>query len=137
MSTCPSLVLSVPDNPTLSFYAATQIPGLSLPVTAFETLTGPGFISITSNGAVKASSFPIRTALGYVRVTHPSGTATYVQTNGLLNGFAGLTQGSDYFLGTGGQPTLTVPTSGIAQVIGTAASATMLLVHIEPPVTLA
>lgn len=124
-------------TPTISFYAATQVPGLSLPVSAFEALAGPGFVTVTTDGVVKASSFPTLPAIGYVRVAHTSGASTYIQTNGLLNGFAGLSQGLDYFLGTGGQPTATAPTSGIAQIVATAVSSTTLLVHIEPPITLA
>lgn len=137
MSDCPSLTLTVPPAPSLQFYAATQIPGLALPLTAFESISGSCFVSVTVNGIVAASSFPVKPAHAYIRQPVISGASVYVQQDGLLNGLAGLTTGSLYFLSTTGGISISPPSSGIVQAVGTAAAGDGLLVQIETPLYLA
>ncbi len=55
--------------------------------------------------------------------------ATYYQ-RGRLTGLTGLTPGKTYFLGADGAVTDTEPTTGVAQIIGVAASATEMDVQI-------
>lgn len=146
MSDCPSLILTLPAtpsasvsltaSPSLSFYAATQVPGLALPLTAAQDLAGPSFVSITTAGLVMAQSFPALPASAFVRNSVTSGSQVYVLTDGLLNGFAGLSIGDTYFLGTGGQPTSVMAVSGISQQLAVAVAADTLLVQIQPPVYL-
>jgi hypothetical protein len=137
MASCVNLTLTAPLAPSLQFYAATQIPGLALPLTAFEDITGNCFVSLTVNGLVAASSFPVRPAHAYIRQPVVSGASVYAQQDGLLNPMVGLTAGGLYFLTKTGGISLTPPTSGIVQAVGTAAATDGLLVQIEAPVYLA
>ncbi len=144
MSECPSLTLTVPDAPSvqlqlpdppqLSFYAASQVPGLALPIPAVEDLNASSFICITAQGLVMASSYPIRPASAYIVSAAASGSQVYVQQIGALPGLSNLTAGNTYFLSTiPGQVTGGAPEIGIAQILGVAVTGTTLLVDIQPP----
>jgi hypothetical protein len=148
MSDCPSLTLTVAQapvatlnvaaSPSLSFYAANQVPGLSLALTAAETLSDSSFVSITSVGVKMASSFPALPAHAFIRNAAASGSSVYVQVNGLLNGLAGLSVGTPYFLSdVAGGVSVTSPASGTCQRVGTAVATDTILVQIEPPTYLA
>jgi len=56
-------------------------------------------------------------------------TATYYQ-RGRMTGLTGLTAGKTYYLGADGAVTDTEPTTGVAQIVGIAASATEMDVQI-------
>lgn len=146
MADCPSLTLTVPEAPqvslvvaeapVLSFYAATQVPGEVIPLTASEDLAASSFVSITPGGLVAAAAYPPRPAHAFIRTAALSGSQVYVNTNGILTHLSGLLVGENYWLGTPGTITPVVPFSGIAQRVGTAVSSSLLVVQIEPPVYL-
>lgn len=75
-------------------------------------------------------------AIGCVRDAVEGGDSVRVYRSGKVNGFAGLDPSEVYYLGEGGLLSLTPPASGILQVIGTAASATELLVTPGEPIAL-
>ena len=95
MSDCPSLTLTLPDSPLLQFYAATQIPGLALPIIAFEAISGSSFVSMGAGGDV-----PI-TALGSAVLPVNSGWVSLpvgARVEGLMEIYGAATS-------TGGSPT--------------------------------
>lgn len=76
-------------------------------------------------------------AQGLVKAAAATGQPGAVVTEGPVNGFSGLVPGATYFLGSNGQPTATVPTSGLVQEIGTATAADTLLLAFGPAILLA
>lgn len=127
----------MPVTPSVGFYAASQVPGLALPITAAEALSASCFVSVTASGLMMAAANPILPAHAFIRVASPIGASVYVQVDGLLNGLSGLITGASYFLDTPGQLTAVAPSvSGISQRVGTAVAGDTLLVQIEPPVYL-
>ena len=69
--------------------------------------------------------------VGFVLVDAASGGSVTVRKGGALSGFAGLTAGSTYYIGsTAGAITATAPT--LSRRVGVASSTTVLLLDIEP-----
>jgi len=69
---------------------------------------------------------------GFVLATTASGGSVDVYRSGLNTSLSGLSPGLDYYMGPAGTVTLTRPTSGTEQVVGTAISATTLDVQLQP-----
>jgi len=114
----------------------------TLSVVSSENLAAGDFVNIWDNAGTanvrKATNTGIATkADGYVKasVTAPA-AATVYRDNGVLTGLTSLTVGANYFLGTAGAVTTTIPTgsSSIVQAVGKAKSATELVVNINDPI---
>lgn len=114
----------------------------TLSVVSSENLAAGDFVNIWDNAGTanvrKATNTGIATkADGYVKasVTSPA-AATVYRDNGVLTGLTSLTVGANYFLGTAGAVTTTIPTgsSSIVQAVGKAKSATELVVNINDPI---
>lgn len=105
---------------------------------AFEDLPSSSFVAITSNGVVRANAAAGFPAVAFVRPATTAGEMAPLQTFGPLNGLYGLVRGQDYYLSSvlPGQITPTPPTAGLVQRLGTASATDVLLVQIDPPVSL-
>lgn len=79
--------------------------------------------------------------IGFTTAAITSGGSGYIQTDGILSGFTGLTSGGLYFSdpSTPGGITTTVPTTAgqKSQIVGRAISTTAMWIEIEEPITLA
>lgn len=109
--------------------------------TASEALPAGSFISFTSGGVELAdNSDATKPAQGFVLEAVASGDPATVYVTGINTALSGLTPGSPYFLGTGGQATATAPTFAIGticQSLGYAQSATELVFEFNEPVEFA
>jgi len=114
----------------------------SLSMVASETLSAGDFVNFWNDSGTikmrKATNTGIATkACGYVKAGVTSGASgTVYRDNGLLTGLSSLTVGANYFLGTSGGVTTTIPTgsASIVQSLGVAQTTTALLVDIEDPI---
>lgn len=114
----------------------------SLSMVASESLSAGDFVNFWNDSGTikmrKATNTGIATkACGYVKSSVTSGASgTVNRDNGLLTGLAGLTVGANYFLGTSGAITTTIPTGSgsIVQSLGIAQTTSSLLVDIEDPI---
>ena len=61
----------------------------------------------------------------------PSTTTCNVAVSGVIDGYSGLTQGKRVFIGASGLPTTTKPATGNLQVVGTAISASKILIDVS------
>lgn len=104
---------------------------------AAENIAGHRAVGLDEEGLLLvADSSAGVVAIGVIRDAVTAGNTVTVYRASRANGFAGLTPAGVYYLSTSGQISLTPPGSGVLQVIGTAASATELLVVPGEPVTL-
>ena len=94
------------------------------------------FVNLTTDGLRYADGAQARPSHGYVREAYSKDRTAIVEKTGLLNGLAGLSPGSTYYLADSGTITATAPTTGIRQSVGVATSTTELSVTISEPVTL-
>lgn len=98
--------------------------------TTTVTLTAGQFVTFTGSGLILADATDnTKPANGFVIANFASSTTATVYVSGAVNtALSGLTVGADYFLGTAGGVTTTVPATGGAgnQFIGRAVSATAL-----------
>lgn len=113
--------------------------------TASEALAGGALVSFYTN----AGAFSVRNAdagtptagkraSGFVLAAVASGSVASVYRSGMNTQLSGLTPGADYFLGATGAVTANPPTASgtTSQYIGTALSATVLDVQIQPPIVI-
>lgn len=103
---------------------------------AGETIGGHRAVYFDGAGKLRKATSETggNAAVAIIRNAATAGAQTKIYKDGSVNGFSGLTPGARYFLGTDGVITETPPTSGIYQALGTAASATILIVEIGEPV---
>jgi hypothetical protein len=105
--------------------------------TATEALTAGRFVNIDAAGEIQHadSSTNSKMAQGYILASYADGaTDVEVYFDGVNDDLSGLTAGESYFLSTAGQVTTTAPTGSspvVVQFLGTAISATELLVNIQ------
>lgn len=64
-------------------------------------------------------------------VSKDSSTICKIKQTGTYNGFSGLIKGQHVFLSLTGTPTSSIPATGYLQILGTALSATELLISIQ------
>lgn len=104
---------------------------------AAENIGGHRAVALDSSGLlIPADASEGIAAIGIIRDAVTTGNDVTVYRAGVVNGFTGLTPAAVYYLGESGAITLTPPTSGILQPLGTAASATELLVDPDYPTEL-
>ena len=104
----------------------------SATITAGENLSARDMIYIDASGsAMKAdNASALKQATGYVTAAITSGnTGTGYFGGGMIEGFAGLTLDTPYYLGTSGAITTTKPVSGFVQQIGFPLSSSILIFH--------
>lgn len=112
-------------------------------VQASEALAAGDFVNIHNvSGAArvrKADAPTNKPAHGFVLAAVASGANATVYRQGSNTARTGLTPASDYFLGTSGGVSTTVPTTAghIAQLIGVSVSATTIVVEIESEILIA
>jgi hypothetical protein len=104
--------------------------------TATEALTAGRFVNLDASGEVQHAdcSSTSKLANGFVLSAYADGaTNVRVYYGGENTGLSGLTAGDNYYLSTAGQVTATPPTTAsyVVQQLGTADSATSLLVNIQ------
>lgn len=102
--------------------------------TALVDIGGHRAVAIDGSGELIYASSDLQIpAVGIVRDAVMSGNEVAVYRGGRVGGFTGLVPGSVYYLSTTGLLSLTPPSSGILQPLGTAASATEFLVDPDYP----
>jgi hypothetical protein len=100
---------------------------------AGENISGHRFIRFNDQGEMVLATSDSGPAVGIVRDAVASGASTRLYKDGSVNGFSGLEPGARYFLSAMGSLTTTAPSTGIIQAVGTAATATILIVEIGEP----
>lgn len=116
--------------------------GSSYTATAGEAITAGQLINIyDDSGTTKIRKADNTTsgkeAVGYAPASISNGgSGSVILSSGIITGLSSLTRGSKYFLGTGGNVTLTAPTSSgsMVQYVGIAVSTTELAFVIVPGV---
>jgi hypothetical protein len=105
----------------------------TITVTASEALSAGNFVNLWNNAGTlnvrKADNTATgKEADGYVLAAVSNGATATVYLSGLNNQCTSLTVGSTYYLGTGGAPTTTAPSStgNVVQELGFAVSATAI-----------
>lgn len=138
-----SAQVTVSPSPELRLTAGLQGPrGLSGDggagtIEAGETIGGHRAVYIDAAGLLRKATSDGATpkaAVAILRNATTVGTDGIIYKDGSVNGFTGLTPGARYFLGSDGAITETPPTAGIYQALGTASSASILIVEIGEPV---
>lgn len=96
---------------------------------AAVNLNGHRFVALNDDGElITADSSDGIPAIGVIRDAVLAGGTVNVYRAGKVNGFTGLSVPETYFLGESGLYALTSPSTGIIQVVGSASSASEMLV---------
>jgi len=101
---------------------------------AAANLGGHRAVALDSEGRIIYASAALEVpGIGIIRDAVALGETVAVHRRGRVGGFTGLTPSAVYYLGDTGLLSLTPPGSGVLQPLGTAASATELLVEPDYP----
>lgn len=103
---------------------------------AAEPISGGDFVTLTTDGVVRASAFDLsRPAHGFVKTAASLGQTCSIYRKGRITGLSGLARGTTYYLSSinAGKPTPT-PAGAFSQQVGVGAADDTILVAIEPPI---
>ena len=116
--------------------AITTVPNI-FTVSADIAMISNKAVCATSTGCNYADNSVKCNVLGITNSAAVSGQQVTIMADGGMNGFSGLTQGQPVYLGSSGNLTQTVPTSGFIQQLGIATSTTSVNIRISTPIFLA
>lgn len=124
------------DAPSTEVDLITLVNGetVDMPAGSAVYKTGTGNICLLARADSQAAS----RVIGFAKTLIAANVSGYIQTDGIVGGFTGLTIGARYFLSpiTAGAITTTCPTAAgqIVAPVGTAISATELEISIQPTI---
>jgi hypothetical protein len=135
------IVSAVPKNQTV-YVAGIQGPaGAIVPnqftINADAAMVSNKVVAATLTGCEYADNSAFCQVLGFTKSSAQSGALVMVTADGEMTGFTGLTQGQPIYLGSNGNITQVIPTSGFVQQLGLATSATSINIRLSVPITLA
>ncbi len=110
--------------------------GADITMPAAEPVSGGDFVTLTTDGVVRASASDLdRPAHGFVKTAASAGQTCSIYRKGRITGLSGLARGTTYYLSSinAGKPTPT-PAGAFSQQVGVGAADDTLLVEIEPPI---
>jgi len=112
--------------------------GDTIPLTVNETVGNGSVVCATTSGIVNADKDDDSktSVIGIATASGSPGNQIDVRVAAQMGGLSGLTAGNPVFLGNTGQLTQTLPTFGTVIRVGTAISATDMIVDISQPIKL-
>jgi len=114
----------------------TSVAAADITMPAAEPVSGGDFVTLTTDGVVRASASDLdRPAHGFVKTAASAGQTCSIYRKGRITGLSGLARGTTYYLSSinAGKPTPT-PAGAFSQQVGVGAADDTLLVAIEPPI---
>lgn len=103
---------------------------------ANSDLSGHRAVYLDDDGELRIAAPDTSPAVGLIRDAVSEGQSVFVYQSGPMNGFSGLKNGSTYYLGANGIPTLSPAETGYSQTLGVAQSETVLVVDIGEAILL-
>ena len=112
--------------------------GDTITLTVNETVGNGSVVCATASGIVNADKDDDAktSVIGLATASGSPGNSIDVRVSAQMGGLSGLTSGQPVFLGNTGQLTQTLPTFGTVIRMGTAISATDMIVDISQPIKL-